>query len=373
MSSSSPAAKPAAAPQIAPRRSEIATSVTSNEVGRSAGDVDRADDRRLQHDGDEDEHRGLEDVDAHRTSTVTVRRFERSTYEASWICLNGSVSLCDTLVTVPIGIPRGKSDGSRGTLEPGGRDQVAARDVLVLRDVREGERAALAGLDQPECAGADRVRRDRARLVGQQRHDRRVGRELGDLSDERARRERPARSAGCLRSSRRRSAAACRTATARRARACAPSGSPRGPAGPGSRGVASGRGSPAPRSRSGSPDDEAARSPVSASRSRPLPSASRRTSRRGRGTAARPARRRPGTGASPSRRRPARRAAVRRSTRGSTPRAARARARRGCPPPRGAWSRCGLGRDTAGRDAGAGRPSTARRAVRLRGTSFARG
>src|SRR5918994_229698 len=88
------------------------------EVGRAACDLDRADDRRLQHDGDEDEHRGLEDVGAHRTSTVTVRRFERSTYETIWICLNGSVSLCDTLVTVPIGIPRGNSDGSRGTLDP---------------------------------------------------------------------------------------------------------------------------------------------------------------------------------------------------------------------------------------------------------------
>ncbi len=36
----------------------------------------------------------------------------------TWICLNGSVSVCETLVTIPIGTPRGKSEGSRGTLEP---------------------------------------------------------------------------------------------------------------------------------------------------------------------------------------------------------------------------------------------------------------
>jgi hypothetical protein len=53
------------------------------EVRRPTEDVDRADDRRLEHHRGEHQCGRLEDVEAHRTSTVTERRFERLTLDTT--------------------------------------------------------------------------------------------------------------------------------------------------------------------------------------------------------------------------------------------------------------------------------------------------
>ena len=44
-------------------------------------------------------------------NAVTASSDVKSTYGWIWICLYGAVSLCPALVTQPIGIPAGNSDG----------------------------------------------------------------------------------------------------------------------------------------------------------------------------------------------------------------------------------------------------------------------
>ncbi len=198
-----------------------------------------------------------------------------------------------------------------------GDDLVALVHLVPLLDAGEDERAAAgaAVLDEPGRLGLQVARRDARRLVGEQRHLRRVGRDRRDAADEpvgvhdgvvdadavvaaggdhdllheqrrRVRRSRP-RTPG--RSRRDTSAAPC------------------------SRGTPAASGSPRTRCGTAPPPGAAARSRGGAARPRPWPRRGRRTSRTRPGTGARRARRRPGAAAGRSRRRSARRAAGRRA------------------------------------------------------------
>src|SRR6476469_9337147 len=77
-------------------------------------------DRQLDHDDEEHQHARLRDVGRHHgacgffffvINAVTASSDEKSTNGWIWICLNGAVSLWPTLITYPIGMFAGKSDG----------------------------------------------------------------------------------------------------------------------------------------------------------------------------------------------------------------------------------------------------------------------
>src|SRR5262249_11572638 len=90
------------------------------EVGMTAEDRDLRHDRQLDHDGEEEQRDRLRNVGSHHgacgffffvISAVTASSEEKSTKGWIWICLNGAVSLWPTLITSPIGMFAGKSDG----------------------------------------------------------------------------------------------------------------------------------------------------------------------------------------------------------------------------------------------------------------------
>src|SRR2546423_8325075 len=85
-----------------------------------AEDVDVRHDRQLDDDHEEQEQGRLRDIGKHQgafgirlwvINAVTASRDPKSTNGWIWICLYSAVSLCPTLVTIPIGIPRGNSEG----------------------------------------------------------------------------------------------------------------------------------------------------------------------------------------------------------------------------------------------------------------------
>src|SRR5207244_4036916 len=90
------------------------------EVRVAAEDRDVRHDRELQHDREEEQAGCLRQVGRHHGAfgiflfvirAVTASSDEKSTNGSIWICLYGAVSLCPTLVTTPIGMSAGKSDG----------------------------------------------------------------------------------------------------------------------------------------------------------------------------------------------------------------------------------------------------------------------
>src|SRR5439155_1245543 len=84
-----------------------------NEIRRAAEDPDRLDDRDLHHDGEEEEpgrfRRGQDHGTARLvgTSTRTTSRDVKSTSGSTCTSWNGSMSVCPTFVTRPIGMSRG--------------------------------------------------------------------------------------------------------------------------------------------------------------------------------------------------------------------------------------------------------------------------
>src|SRR5207302_6036957 len=92
-----------------------------DDVGGTAERRVRREDRHLDDRGDEDQQHRLDRVEHQRAAvlafgfgirTTTDCSEPRSTNGCTWICLKRSMSFCPALVTVPIRIPRGKTDGS---------------------------------------------------------------------------------------------------------------------------------------------------------------------------------------------------------------------------------------------------------------------
>ena len=96
------------------------------------------------------------------------------------------MSVCPTLVTLPIGMPFGIERAQRARPPAGGDDLVADADDVLLADAVEDERlAGSAGVaHDPGRARAQVDRRGRGRLVREQLDAREIGRDARDEADE---------------------------------------------------------------------------------------------------------------------------------------------------------------------------------------------
>ena len=171
MSIRSPAPKPAVAPKMEPRRSAIETSVTSTTSAVPPSGVYADSIETWTSTATKRSAECLQRVDHHRdglgflgTSTITDWSEPRSTNGCTWMCLKMSVSVWFTLVTVPIRMSRGKSEGS--SLPPGEPAVMIVSpvlDPLVLADPVQDERVGRAAV----LEHADRRQVARRRLRAQ--------------------------------------------------------------------------------------------------------------------------------------------------------------------------------------------------------------
>ena len=96
------------------------------------------------------------------------------------------MSVCPTLVTLPIGMPFGKSELERSGPPARRHDLVPDADDVLLADAVEHERLARAArvADDSGCAGPQVDRGCSCRLVGEQLHPCEIGRDACDDADE---------------------------------------------------------------------------------------------------------------------------------------------------------------------------------------------
>ena len=175
--------KPRGRPEIAPRSSAIATSVTSSRSGVPPRISIVRDDRHLQDDRDEDDRRRpsarrARSLGSFGTSTMTASS-ESKVDEGRDLDLleRVGVGLADARVTGRSGCRAGRATAAVPTPRARGDDVSPLRHDLLLRHAVERRASAALRRDStiPTRAGAS-LRGDRARLVGEQRHARRVGR-----------------------------------------------------------------------------------------------------------------------------------------------------------------------------------------------------